>query len=118
MPKQGKVWGETEEVFNNGVLSVNSLWIAKGGFCSEHQHAQKTNVFYVISGALEIFQWPGSTEGEKPDVTVLGPGQQTIVPVGVWHKFQALENTRCLEIYTAWFRGPDITRRTHGGVKK
>src|SRR4030042_534928 len=113
--KQGKVWGETEEIFNNGTISVNHLWIAKGGYCSEHQHSRKSNLFHVISGILEITQWPGSSEGEKPDVTILGPDQQAAVPVGIWHKFRALENTRCLEIYAVRFSDEDITRRNHGG---
>lgn len=113
--KQGKVWGVTEEIFNNGTISVNILLIQKGGFCSEHQHAQKENLFFVISGALEISQWAGCSEGERPDVTRLGPGQSTTIPVGAWHKFKALEDTYCIEIYAVRFNGEDIRRRTQGG---
>ena len=115
--KQGKVWGETEEIFNNGVVSLNVLNIKRGGYCSEHQHSSKTNVFFVLSGRLEISQWPGSTEGEVPDVTVLEKGGSTRIPPGVWHKFRALEPTECLEYYLVLFSGPDITRRSRGGVE-
>ena len=114
--KQGKVWGETEQVFNDGTISVNFLEIKKGGFCSEHQHSQKMNMFYVISGHLQVSQWPGASEGEQPDITGLKAGQSTTVPVGSWHMFRAIEDTICLEIYEIRFSGPDITRRSHGGV--
>ena len=73
------------------------------------------NMFHVIDGRLEISQWLGVSEGEKPDVTVLEAGQSTIIPIGVWHKFKALENTVCLEVYSVQFTGPDIHRRTQGG---
>jgi quercetin dioxygenase-like cupin family protein len=117
MPKQGKVWGETEEIYNNGTISINVLEIKKGGFSSEHQHGRKVNMFHVISGRLEIDQWPGVSEGEKPDMTVLEAGQQTLIPIGAWHGFKALEDTLCLEIYAVRLIGEDIARRTHGGME-
>ena len=113
--KQGKVWGETEEIFNNGLLSLNVLNIKKGGFCSEHQHSSKTNIFFVLSGRLEVYQWPGGSEGESPDITVLGPGDSTAIEPGIWHKFQAAEDTACFEYYQIRFHGDDIIRRSHGG---
>jgi len=118
MAKQGKVWGETEEIFNNGTVSVNVLKIRRGGYCSEHQHAQKTNLFHIISGKLSISQWRGCSEGEGPDLTVLCGGQSTLVPIGVWHKFQAIEDTLCIEIYAVKINGDDITRRNQGGSEK
>lgn len=105
-------------MFSNGTISVNLLQIYKGGYCSEHQHGQKMNMFHVIDGKLEVSQWPGTSEGERPDVTILEAGQSTIIPVGVWHKFRALENTTCLEVYSIRFTGLDICRRTQGGREK
>lgn len=118
MAKQGKVWGETEEIYNNGLVSVNLLKIKRGGYCSEHQHGQKTNLFHIITGRLSISQWQGCSEGERPDVTVLCDGQSTLVPIGVWHKFRALEDTLCMEIYAVEFHGDDISRRSQGGTEK
>ena len=117
MSKQGKIWGETEEIYNNGILSVNVLHVKKGGFCSEHQHARKSNLFHIVSGRLQIVQWQGCTEGEAPDATVAVSGESTAIPAGVWHQFEALEDTLCLEIYEVRFSGDDITRRTHGGMR-
>lgn len=116
MAKQGKVWGMTEEILNNGSISVNVLQIKRDGFCSEHQHSQKINMFHVISGRLEISQWNGCSEGEMADVTVLESGQSTIVPMGVWHMFRAIEDTLCIECYAVKFSGEDIIRRTRGGI--
>jgi quercetin dioxygenase-like cupin family protein len=113
MAKQGKIWGETEKVFNNGIVSVHFLNIMKGGYCSEHRHQQKTNKFYVISGELEISIW---TEEGMIDRTILKAGQSTIIPINVYHKFQALTDVECIEIYEVRFHNEDIERRTTGGL--
>lgn len=112
--KQGKIWGETEKVFSNGIISVHFLSIKKGGYCSEHFHRQKTNKFYVIKGDLEISLWQ---EGKICDKTILRDGQSTIIPFGVWHKFKALTNVECIEVYEVKFNGEDIKRRNQGGLK-
>jgi len=113
--KQGKIWGVTEQVFTNGFVSVHLLDIKKGGFCSEHRHAQRANKFYVLHGQLEISIW---TKDEICDKTVLKEGQSTIVPIGAFHKFKGLSEVRCLEIYEVNISAEDIERRTVGGVEK
>ena len=121
MPKSGKVWGETEEIFNNGVVSVNHLKIKKGGFCSEHYHERKANMFFIISGNLAIKLWePGDDRPmhrDIPDETVLWPGESTTIKPGVIHQFRALTDVECMEIYNVELRGEDIDRRTQGGMK-
>ena len=114
----GKVWGTTEDVFTDGdTVAAHLLHVQRGGYCSEHQHAHKANLFHVLSGRLEIERWPGgSGEGARPDVTVLGPGQSTAVETGVWHRFRAAEDTVCLEICHGALVGDDIQRRSQGGV--
>lgn len=116
MIRRGKSWGETQEIFNNGVVSINALTILRGGYCSEHKHIRKSNIFHVLSGRLEVYQWPEAFYGASPDVTVLGAGDSAVVEPDVWHKFRAIEETTCIEIYTLGFRGEDITRRTRGGI--
>lgn len=115
MIRKGKVWGETVEIFNDSTVSTHVLEIEKGGFCSEHKHDQKSNIFYVIQGGLEVIIW--TQEGVK-DKTILQAGQGTTVPAGVWHKFHALTDVICVEIYTCRFIGQDIERRTTGGRKE
>lgn len=110
--KQGKVWGETEEIFNNGIVSVNHLKIKKGGHCSEHRHAAKSNLFFVVSGNLAIEIW----RGDAKDETVLWQGEMTTIEPGVYHRFRALTDVECFEIYAVRFEGDDIERRTAGGV--
>ena len=111
MAKQGKVWGQTEELFNNGVVSINHLSIKLGGYCSEHRHAQKSNMFFVIAGRLEVEIW----SNEVKDHTTIQAGQLTTVPPGVWHKFKALTDVECLEIYEVKL-SEDIERREKGGT--
>lgn len=113
--KKGKIWGYTEDIFSNGILSVHFLNINKGGYCSEHFHRQKTNKFYVISGELEISIWQ---DKDTCDKTILKAGQSTTVPFDVWHKFKALTDVECIEIYEIKFSGEDIERRTQGGMTK
>lgn len=113
--KQGKIWGETEKVYSDGsTLSVHRIRILPGGYSSEHRHGLKANVFIVLGGRLEIALWPPGRE--VPDTTVLGPGETTHVPCGVWHMFRALEPVDCLELYHGTLVGEDIERRTQGGL--
>lgn len=113
--KQGKAWGETEEIFVNEVVSVNYLRIRKGGYCSEHRHAKKINIFFVVSGRLQIDIWRERVG--MVDSTIIGSGERTEVPPGVWHRFEAIEDTECLEIYFVNLSADDIERRTQGGLR-
>ena len=114
MSKQGKVWGETEEIFNNGIVSVNHLKIKKGGYCSEHFHKRKRNTFFIISGNLSIKIW----RGDDFDETVIWAGESTVIEPQVYHQFKALTDVECIEMYEVDLKGPDIERRTVGGKKK
>lgn len=113
--RQGKNWGYITEFFRNAMVSAHHLEIKKGGHCSEHRHEHKYNVFYVTAGKLEITIW---RDAKTLDVTVLGPGQTSAVPPGFYHKFKALEDTNCIEIYQVLLIDPDIERRTQGGIRK
>ena len=113
--KQGKVWGETEEIFNSGTVSIHYLKIKKGGFSSEHCHKSKSNKFFVLSGNLKLSIW---TKNGEIDDTVIWPGESTEILPGVYHKFTALTDVECLEIYEVKFRDEDIERRIQGGIKK
>lgn len=113
--KQGKVWGETEEIFVNGTVSVNYLTIKEGGFCSKHKHNFKSNRFYVINGGLKVKIW--TKEGIE-DETALGPGESCNIEPGVFHQFKAPIDTECIEIYEAKLHEPDIERKSTGGIEK
>lgn len=111
MAKQGKVWGWTEEIYNNGVISINYLDIKEGGYCSEHKHYKKSNIFYVLEGQLAIEIWREKTKDE----TILKEGQSTRIEPGVFHRFWALTPVKCIEIYEVELKKDDIERRTIGG---
>lgn len=113
--RQGKEWGYTTEFFRNSMVSAHHLEIKKGGYCSEHIHEHKYNLFYVISGRLEITIW---REKNAKDETVLTAGQESAIPPGFYHKFKAFEKTECIEVYQVLLIEPDINRRTQGGARE
>jgi quercetin dioxygenase-like cupin family protein len=114
MSRQGKIWGETTEIFKTENVTAHYLKIKAGGYCSEHRHTKKTNLFFVISGELQITIWK---DPKIMDTTILEPGQISEIPAGVYHKFNALSDCECIEIYQAKLQGPDIDRRTRGGLR-
>ena len=98
---------------------MHLLLIKAGGFCSEHRHERKLNHFHVLSGELQIHEWPGGElTQDQPDSTALRGGQSKTIPVGNWHSFTAIEETLCLEIYEAAPVEEDIVRRTEGGLSR
>ncbi|GAG96196.1 unnamed protein product [marine sediment metagenome] len=112
--KQGKGWGITRKIYRGPMNELHHLSIKKGGYCSEHQH-KKFNLFYVLSGLLEITIW---RDKNLEDITKLGPEEVSAVSPGFWHKFRALEDTECMELYYVLLEDPDIERRTQGGMEK
>jgi quercetin dioxygenase-like cupin family protein len=111
---QGKVWGTTSEVYKDKSVSVNYLLIKKGGHSSEHRHTFKDNIFIVLLGLLKVKVW---REGDLVDESHIWPGSETMVPAGVWHSFEALQDSTVIEIYTSGLRDPDIERRNQGTCK-
>ena len=111
-PVQGKRWGTTQSVFALNSVEVSRLLPISRGYCSEHYHANKFSRFYVLRGKLKIVIF-----GEDMiDETVLTTGMCTDVPPGVWHKFEAMEDSDAIEIYWVVLDDNDIKRRTKGGV--
>lgn len=111
---QSKFWGETQSIFVGPHSETHFLKIREGGYCSEHKHKKKWNRFFLISGRLKVIIFRENGE----DVTILTHGQFTDVPPGCFHKFEAVEDSQCLEIY--WIDSIntcDIERRTEGGIK-
>ena len=52
------------------------------------------------------------------DKTIISTGEMTIVKPGAYHKFEALEDTICYEIYWVELNPSDIVREDIGGVIK
>lgn len=110
---QGKVWGNTVELFNRNNVEIHRIEVVPGGYCSEHKHDSKYNAFYVESGQLVVKVW--KSDYNLTDETVVNSGELTIVPPGEFHQFSTDCETVAYEIY--WVElTKDIERRNEGGV--
>jgi quercetin dioxygenase-like cupin family protein len=111
----GKVWGTTSLLFRNEMVEVHYLEISMGGFSSEHRHQFKANIFHVLSGEIICRVWQPTG---KKDETRISAGGQAVISPGVFHQFEAVADSRVIEIYVAGLGdGPDIDRRTEGGKR-
>ena len=111
---QGKVWGETQPVFELNNVEIHRITIMAGGYCSKHKHAAKYNRFCLISGLLDVEVW--KNDYSLVDRTQLQQGESMTVPPGEFHRFRAIEPCDCLEIYWVEIRDDDIQREEVGGV--
>jgi mannose-6-phosphate isomerase-like protein (cupin superfamily) len=112
----GKVWGTTACIFAKNNVSINRIAINKFGVCSKHYHEHKFNTFFVESGVLKISVW--QKDYPLVDETILKAGDSTVVKPGLFHMFEAIEDTIAYEIYHIELEEDDIIRETHGIMKK
>jgi len=113
---QQKIWGETWPLFEDDHLLVMRLLAVAGGYCSEHYHRSRNNLFIVHSGVLLVRV---ETRYQQWDTFTIKGGQSLLVPVGTVHQFEARTVVLCDEVYHP-LRGTkidvqDIVRRTQGG---
>ena len=112
---QGKVWGQTELLFNKNNVEIHRIEGRLGGFCSKHTHDNKWNMFFVEAGQLRIKTW---MEYGLVDETVLNAGQMCSVPPKHPHMFVVEQpDTVAYEVYWVELRGDDIVRQGVGGVQ-
>lgn len=108
--KWPKCWGTNTEIFRSDSVSVNFLRLLKGGVCSYHFHKCKCNTFYLISGRVLIKTEDGAT--------IMSPGESVYVAALVKHQFEALEDSKMLEVMHTEYDPQDIVRETQGYMKK
>jgi len=118
MDVQGKIWGSTSPLFYKNNVEIHRIEGNKGGFCSWHKHEAKYNRFFVESGVIKVTIQKDYGSGILEDETIVGPGQQTTVDPGQFHKFEVLEDCVCYEIYWVELDPNDIERLTVGGVRE
>ena len=111
--KSGKIWGETETILQTPFIELHRIWVFSGGYCSTHKHEFKWNLFYVLSGQLEIII--NKKDYALVDKTILGPREWTTVKPGEYHSFEALHDTMAFELYYPEPLSSDIIRKTVGG---
>lgn len=112
-PVQGKHWGRTQLVFAQNAVEAHSLCIREGGFSSKHRHVAKWNRFLVLSGTLQIHVY--HDDDADADVTVLTSGQITDIPPSCYHRFCAVTDVKCIEMYWVSLEAGDIERADVGG---
>jgi quercetin dioxygenase-like cupin family protein len=110
---QGKIWGKTQDIFKNSNFELHRIEIEKGCYCSKHKHKHKYNAFFIEKGKLKITIY--ETDYDLVDETIISTGEMTIVKPGVFHRFKALEDTICYEIYWVSLDHDDIVREDVGG---
>lgn len=115
MKIQGKIWGETQEIFKNSNFEIHRIEAKRGGFSSVHRHVHKFNGFYVEKGSMKITIY--ENDYDLVDETIIRKGDLTFVKPGRYHKFEALEDTICYEIYWIELDHDDIERKNVGGIK-
>ncbi len=113
--KQGKVWGQTEDIFSRNNVSIHRIEVSKNALCSKHLHEHKYNTFYVESGTLVIDVW--KKDYDLMDTTVLKAGDSTDVKPMEYHQFIAAEDTVAYEIYWTILDEDDITRDGVGSAE-
>jgi len=118
MEIHGKLWGKTSPVFFKNNVEIHRIEGRRGGYCSKHFHQSKFNMFLVEKGKLKIIVTKDYGSGILDDITIVGPGEQTIVPPGQWHKFEVLEDCIAFEIYWVELDLGDIERETVGGISR
>ena len=113
MTLQGKIWGNTREIFNKNNVEIHRVDIKPDGYCSKHKHTAKFNMFLVESGELVVRIW--KNEYDLVDTTYLLKGEQTIVKPGEYHQFDAKTHVVAYEIYWTELDQGDIVRESVGG---
>lgn len=117
--KVNKIWGTTERIGARIGLTVDNLCILPSGYCSEHRHAAKDNIFIVSRGELTVLIWFHGDKG--PEEYTIKAGKMLIVEAGLWHMFRSASGCEVCEICIIRSGVPadavdkDIERRTHGG---
>jgi len=113
---QGKIWGNTENIFSKNNVSIHRITAKKGYCCSKHRHDSKYNIFFVEKGKLQIEDW--QLDYNLVDKTMLESGQKCSIPPKHYHRFTALEDTIAYEIYYVELNECDIEREDCGKKEK
>ena len=111
----GKIWGQTEFIFGNGVLEFHRIDFKIGGVCSKHRHQYKWNGFYVEEGSLLIRVW--KNDYDLIDSTLLNKGDWTMIKPGEYHQFEGMSDGVAFELYWAEFNHNDIEREIVGSLR-
>ena len=94
-----KGWGYEKWIVNSPEYCGKILFFARDRKCSWHYHVLKDEVFYIQSGAIQVYY---STEDslETADTKILIEGDKFHVPRGMRHQMVALKDSLMFEFST------------------
>lgn len=115
--RQKKIWGYTQEIFNNSLFELHRLEFKKGYYCSEHLHRFKFNAFFVENGKLKLRIWDNQEDSSHKEI-ILKAGDFYKVKPGHFHQFEGLQSGVAFEIYWSEYSSDDIERRNKGSRVK
>lgn len=108
------------DVFPREVVEVNVVSIHKGQSAgSWHGHVFQADCWFVASGLLRVglatseVLDTGSTYTER----IMRPGDHLRIPRGLWHTYEALEDTVLVYGLTQRWDGSDELRHDYIGVR-
>jgi len=116
--KSGKIWGTTAALLQTPFIEIHDISIKPEMQCSWHKHDYKWNLFYCISGEVEIHV--RKNDYDLVDVTTLKEREWTTVPPGEVHCFKTLKKSaEVMEVYYIDPLNPkDIVRESVGGKRE
>ena len=97
-----KGWGFEKWIHNHELYCGKLLYFVKGKKCSWHYHKLKDEVFYVQSGRI-LVRYSDEDVLQNAKETILMPGDNFHVYVGLRHQMEALEDTQLFEFSTQHF---------------
>jgi len=95
-----KGWGYEDWIVNTELYCGKILHVNKGKKCSLHFHEVKTETMHISSGSV-IMRY-GKEVGHLIEVT-LTKGQSFHIVPGLFHQFEALEDSDIFEFSTQHF---------------
>jgi mannose-6-phosphate isomerase-like protein (cupin superfamily) len=118
-----KAWGRARWLLIDADTEIMEIEAEKGGFSSLHKHEGKDNLFFVLSGRLDVMIHAQSLARATAQLDVrTGP---LLVKAGDWHQFHAVTKCRAIEVYRKvegaerlWAGELDIVRKVGRGGSK
>ena len=102
IPYVSKGWGYEKWIVNKEEYCGKLLVFYKGMKCSYHYHKIKDEVFYLQSGKM-IIRYGDTDDIDSCKTTILHPGMNFHIPVGLRHQMEASEDSELFEFSTQHF---------------
>lgn len=92
--------GQLVQLIHEGYRQVNYILSYAGETRGGHYHSQNKELFYVISGRLELDVKPVNQTSNSSERYIFGAGSMFEVPENIEHSFQFIETTSLISMYS------------------